>query len=118
MNGPGGAETPRGPAPKYEPSQILLTADVAASAEGTLANTATVSGGQPDPNPGNNGDSATIKVPPSRLEPLTPDPLTPRDVPVQPVSDVKVVKHVDRAAAQVGRRLTSQEARLRVRTSA
>jgi uncharacterized repeat protein (TIGR01451 family) len=87
-------------------AQILVTADVASTASGTLPNTATVTGGQPDPNPDNNSDSATVKVPFSPLQPLTPDPLTPLDIPVQPVSDLKVVKHVDRAAAQVGQRLT------------
>jgi uncharacterized repeat protein (TIGR01451 family) len=87
-------------------AQILLTADVTASAEGILKNTATVTGGQPDPNPDNNSSAETVKIPLSPLQPLTPDPLTPIDVPVQPVSDMKIVKHVDRAAAQVGQQLT------------
>ncbi|MBS1881578.1 MAG: DUF11 domain-containing protein [Actinobacteria bacterium] len=89
---------------------ILVVAQVAPSAAGTIPNTATVSGGQVDPNPEDNSSSASIEV-----DPLTPAPLPPPqagkpppDAPVvspaeaQSLADVGVVKHVDRAAARVG----------------
>jgi uncharacterized repeat protein (TIGR01451 family) len=93
-------------------AQILVTANVAPDAGGALTNTAIVAGGQTDPNLANNTASATINV-----TPLTPDPLpvpasgvlasiTTVTAPDQGVSDLRIVKHVDRIAAHTGQRLT------------
>jgi len=41
---------------------INVVADVASSVSGTLTNTAQIFGGNPDPNPGNNTDTATTIV--------------------------------------------------------
>lgn len=71
-------------------AQILVTANVSSSATGTIANSATVSAFQTDPNPANNSSSATIEVdPPS---------------PVQQ-TDVQVLKHVNHPAARFGETL-------------
>jgi uncharacterized repeat protein (TIGR01451 family) len=69
-----------GPIAKGAVAQILLSASVAAGASGTLANTATVTGGQPDPNPDNDKSSATVDVTPLNPQPLMPGPteLTPQ----------------------------------------
>jgi uncharacterized repeat protein (TIGR01451 family) len=90
-------------------AQILVTANVAPSASGTLTNTAVVIGGQTDPDPGNNTASATVDV-----TPLTPVPLPAASevlasiatAPDQDVSDLSIVKHVDHATARPGQRLT------------
>jgi uncharacterized repeat protein (TIGR01451 family) len=87
---------------------ILAVGQVAPDAGGKISNTATVTGGQVDPHPEDNESTATIEV-----DPLTPKPLVdpvvlplPLADPTQPISDLEVVKHVDRATAQVGQRLT------------
>jgi uncharacterized repeat protein (TIGR01451 family) len=97
-----------GPIANGGSAQILLSASVAASASGALTNTATVTGGQPDPDPTNNSSSATIDVTPLTPTPLTPGPtpLTPLPAPDQPISDLEIVKHVDRVAAHTGQKLT------------
>jgi uncharacterized repeat protein (TIGR01451 family) len=91
-------------------AQILVTANVAPNASGTLTNTTVVTGGQTDPNPANNTSSATIDV-----TPLTPAPLPPATsevlattltAPEQGFTDLSIVKHVDRATAHPGGRLT------------
>jgi uncharacterized repeat protein (TIGR01451 family) len=98
-------------------AQILVTANVDDSSGGAIANTATVAGGQTDPRPENNKAPATIEVTPltpQPLPPLTPlplppgipDPLPSLPVPDQPISDLQIVKHVNRASATLGQRLT------------
>lgn len=72
-------------------AQILVTANVAASVSGPLTNTATVTGDQPDPTPPNNTGTSTVTV-----KPPPPD---------QPVADVQIVKHVDRALIPLGQKL-------------
>lgn len=87
---------------------ILAIAQVAPDAGGKISNTATVTGGQVDPTPEDNESTATIEVDPLTLKPLI-DPVVPPlplAEPTQPISDLRVVKHVDRATAQVGQRLT------------
>ncbi len=88
-------------------AQILITANVAADARGTIANTAVVAGNEPDPDPGNNTSTATIPVIPLTPQPLPdpPAPLTPLPVPAQPVSDLEIVKHVDRSTSHPGQLL-------------
>jgi uncharacterized repeat protein (TIGR01451 family) len=94
---------------------ILVVAQVAPDAAGTIPNTATVTGGEVDPNPGDNSSTAEIEV-----DPLTPEPLKPPESPSAPpapapvvkaastqaLADLSVVKHVDHATALVGQRLT------------
>jgi uncharacterized repeat protein (TIGR01451 family) len=91
-------------------AQILVTANVALNASGAQTNTATVTGGQTDPNPANNTSSATIDV-----TPLTPAPLpVPMSevlaitltAPDQGFSDLSIVKHVDHTTAHPGQQLT------------
>jgi uncharacterized repeat protein (TIGR01451 family) len=93
-------------------AQILVTANVAPNASGAQTNTTVVTGGQVDPNPANNTSSATIDV-----TPLTPAPLPPAAsevlasvttlaAPDQGFSDLSIVKHVDRATAHPGQKLT------------
>jgi uncharacterized repeat protein (TIGR01451 family) len=93
-------------------AQILVTANVAPSAAGSLTNTAVVTGGQTDPNPANNTSSATIDV-----TSLTPAPLPPAasevlasittlPAPDQGFSDLSIVKHVNHATAHPGQQLT------------
>ncbi|MGA9876623.1 MAG: DUF11 domain-containing protein [Solirubrobacteraceae bacterium] len=101
-------------------AQILVTANVAASAAGKIDNTAVVAGGQVDPDPSNNTSSTSIEVtpltptPPPPLPPPLPAPpssealasITTLDVPNQLVSDLRVLKHVNHTTAHVGERLT------------
>jgi uncharacterized repeat protein (TIGR01451 family) len=89
-------------------AQILVTASVAASASSALINTAHVTGDQTDPDPSNNSSSATIAVTPLTPQPLNPGPtpLSPLPAPAQPVSDLAIVKHVNRTTAFVGQKLT------------
>lgn len=92
-------------------AQIFLLARVAANASGSIANTSTVTAGQVDPNPDNNSSTAAIAVTPLTPEPLAPPSLAPetaprKEAPPQPISDLKVVKHVNHAAARIGQRLT------------
>ena len=88
-------------------AQILMTANVAADANGTLVNTAVVAGNEPDPDPSNNTSTTTTPVTPLTPQPLPdpPAPLTPLPVPAQPVSDLEIVKHVDRGISHPGRLL-------------
>jgi uncharacterized repeat protein (TIGR01451 family) len=88
-------------------AQILITANVAADAYGTLANTAVVAGNEPDPDPSNNTSTATTPVTPLTPQPLPdpPAPLTPLPAPAQPVSDLEIVKHVDRNISHPGQLL-------------
>jgi uncharacterized repeat protein (TIGR01451 family) len=69
-------------------TQVLVTANVASNASGTLNDTAKVIADQPDPNPSNNASSASVNVNPS--------------LPAQPIADLQVVKHVNRSTIQVG----------------
>lgn len=94
---------------------ILVVAQVAPDAAGTIPNTAGVTGGEVDPNPEDNSSTAEIEV-----DPLTPEPLKPPESPTAPappapvvgaaatqaLADLGVVKHVDRATALVGQKLT------------
>lgn len=94
---------------------ILVVAQVAPNAAGTIPNTATVTGGEVDPDPEDNSSTAEVEV-----DPLTPEPLKPPESPTAPpppapvvkaaetqaLADVGVVKHVDRATALVGQTLT------------
>lgn len=98
---------------------ILAVGQVAPDAAGTIPNTSTVTGGQVDPDPGDNESSASIEVDPLTPEPLKPVPPAPvpgppAPVPVPPtvsaakaqaIADLGVVKRVDRATARVGQRL-------------
>jgi uncharacterized repeat protein (TIGR01451 family) len=88
-------------------AQILITANVAANAKGTIPNTAVVAGNEPDPDPSNNTSTATIPVIPLTPQPLPdpPAPLTPLTAPAQPVSDLEIVKHVDRNISYPGQLL-------------
>jgi uncharacterized repeat protein (TIGR01451 family) len=89
-------------------AMVFLLARVAPDASGAIPNTSTVTGGQVDPTPENNSSTARIDVVPLTPRPLDPDPLTPLiplPVPEQPVSDLGLVKHVNRAATRVGQRL-------------
>ncbi len=88
-------------------AQILITANVAADAHGTLTNTAVVAGNEPDPDPSNNTSTATTPVTPLTPQPLPdpPAPLMPLPVPAQPVSDLEIVKHVDHSTSHPGRLL-------------
>ncbi len=88
-------------------AQVLVTANVAAGAGGSLKNAAKVTGDQPDPNPNNNTDEATITVTNPPAGPPAPPQTTPAPpAPAQPVSDVKIVKTVNVAAAYPGQKLT------------
>jgi uncharacterized repeat protein (TIGR01451 family) len=90
---------------------ILAVAQVAPNADATITNTASVTGGEVDPNPEDNSSSATVEV-----DPLTPDtlisattssvPPLPLAEPTQPLADLGVVKKVDRATVRPGQRLT------------
>ena len=71
---------------------ILVTANVAQGTTGQIVNTAKVIANNPDPNPGNNTGTSTVRVSP----PGTP----------QPESDLQVVKRVDQANATPGQILT------------
>ena len=73
-------------------STITVVVDVASTASGTITNTATVSGNQPDPNLANNTASVTTQI----------------DVPVVPtsVADLAIVKTANPIAVTVGSDLT------------
>jgi uncharacterized repeat protein (TIGR01451 family) len=89
-------------------AQILITANVAPDAHGTLTNTAVVAGNEPDPDISNNTSTATTPVTPLTPQPLPdpPAPLTPLPAPAQPVSDLEIVKHVDHNTSHPGQVLT------------
>jgi uncharacterized repeat protein (TIGR01451 family) len=74
-------------------AQILVTANVATSAAGSITNTASVIGDHPDPTPGNNTGTSTITVPPPPAG-------------AQPVSDLVMVKTANHRAALLGQQLT------------
>lgn len=78
-------------------AQVLVTANVAATAAGSMVNSATVVGQQPDPDPGNNSSSATVTV---VAQPA------PGAAGSQPVSDIQVAKTVNRRTAYPGQVLT------------
>jgi uncharacterized repeat protein (TIGR01451 family) len=78
---------------------VLVTANVATVASGSIENVATVWSNQGDPNQRNNTARSTVQV-----VPLSPPPTT--DPGVQPVSELSVSKHVDHLIARVGQRLT------------
>jgi uncharacterized repeat protein (TIGR01451 family) len=71
-------------------AQILVTANIASSASGTITNCATATADQSDPDQGNNRACTSGNV--------TPPP--------QPTSDIQVVKKVNHAAAYPGQKLT------------
>ncbi len=73
-------------------AQILVVANVASTATGSITNCATTSGFQTDPNTANNSDCRTVSIP------------SPPSV-AQPV-DVQVVKHVNHPVAKAGEVLT------------
>jgi uncharacterized repeat protein (TIGR01451 family) len=78
---------------------VLVTARIAQNASGTVSNVASVFGHRADPDPRNNVARGDVKVTP------LPPPPTPDPGP-QPVSDLVITKHVSRARALVGGRLT------------
>jgi uncharacterized repeat protein (TIGR01451 family) len=71
-------------------AQILVTANIASTASGTITNCATATEDQSDPDQGNNRACTSGNV--------TPTP--------QPSSDIQVVKKVNHAAAYPGQKLT------------
>lgn len=75
---------------------VSVSATVRTDATGTLVNEACVSERRKDRKPSNDCDSATVSVVP--LPGIDPGP--------QPVSDLRVQKHVSHASARVGQRLT------------
>jgi uncharacterized repeat protein (TIGR01451 family) len=89
-------------------AQILVTANVAADAHGTIVNTAVVAGNEPDPDPSNNTSTATTPVTPLTPQPLPnpPAPLTPLPAPAQLVSDLEILKHVDHNTSRPSQLLT------------
>jgi uncharacterized repeat protein (TIGR01451 family) len=89
-------------------AQILITANVAPDAHDALTNTALVAGNEPDPDTSNNTSTATTPVTPLTPQPLPnpPAPLTPLPAPAQPVSDLEIVKHVDRGTSHPGQLLS------------
>jgi large repetitive protein len=88
-------------------AQILLTANLAPDAHGTLTNAALVVGNEIDPDTTNNTSSATISVTPLTPQalPQPPAPLTPIPAPAQPASDLEIVERVDRVTSRPGQRL-------------
>lgn len=102
---------------------ILAVAQVAPNAGGRVPNTATVTGGEVDPNPEDNSSTAIVEVDPLTPEPLEPESPKPAEAggapgaapskaPVvkgaktQALADLGVVKQVDRGVTRVGRMLT------------
>jgi uncharacterized repeat protein (TIGR01451 family) len=74
-------------------TQVLVTAQVAAGASGSLTNTATVAGDQRDPDPSDNTTTATITV---------PSPPTP----AQARADLAITKRAGRNTVALGQSLT------------
>ncbi|MBS1678814.1 MAG: DUF11 domain-containing protein [Actinobacteria bacterium] len=87
---------------------ILVTAQVAPSAKGTIPNTARVVGGEVDPNPEDNSATAKIVVDPLTPKPLPPAGGAPELGPARPqaIADLAVAKRVDRTTARVGQTVT------------
>ncbi len=83
-------------------AQVLVTADVKANLAGAFKNVASVTSGQPDPQPGNNSSSSSIAVTPPSVAPGTPPSAAP---PSQPVGDLSVVKHASLTIASPGQRI-------------
>lgn len=77
-------------------AQILVVADVSASAQGSITNCADANAFQNDPHTGNNASCSAIPV----VQPPSPAPPTPRPV------DVRVVKRVNHSVARLGQALT------------
>jgi large repetitive protein len=71
-------------------AQVLVTANVASTASGSITNCATATGDQQDPNAGNNHACTTI--------PVTPAP--------EPRSDISIDKRVNHRNAAPGQKLT------------
>lgn len=84
-------------------AHILLTANVAETAGGPVANTARVLGAETDPVPGNNIDRARLDVIPIPVPPPTHPPEV--TVPQQDVADLHVRKRADRRVAHRGQRV-------------
>ena len=74
-------------------AQILVSANLAASASGSVTNCAVASANQGDPNRGNNSSCATTTI------------VTPTPPPAEPV-DLQIVKHVNHGVAKFGQVLT------------
>ena len=72
-------------------AQVLVTAQVAAAATGSLTNGASVRGDEPDPDLADNSASATVTIVPG---------------PPPPPADLRVALHVDRASAVGPRPIT------------
>ncbi len=75
-------------------AQILVTANLAPGASGSVTNCAATSASQTDPNPGNNRSCATTTI------------VTPPPPPPPATVDLTIVKHVNHAAAELGQVLT------------
>jgi uncharacterized repeat protein (TIGR01451 family) len=78
---------------------VVVTATVPLDATGVLVNAAAVFGDQGDENPADNIARARVRVVP------LPPPPTPDPGP-QPTSNLRIIKHVSRARARVGEKLT------------
>jgi uncharacterized repeat protein (TIGR01451 family) len=75
-------------------AQVLVTANLAPTATGSIENCATTSAFQADPTASNNSGCVSVSVAP------------PAPAPAQPGSDVKVVKHVNLGSTYPGHQLT------------
>jgi uncharacterized repeat protein (TIGR01451 family) len=85
-------------------TQVLVTAQTAAGAAGTLSNTATVSGDQNDPDPSDNTATATVTItnpPPPAAVPSPPPPFPP-----QAQSALSITKRTARGRVAFGESLT------------
>jgi uncharacterized repeat protein (TIGR01451 family) len=87
-------------------AQIVIAANVAETASGSVSNTANVVGAEIDRNPYNNSSSASIDVHPIPGPPTVPPAPPPPLPPEQDVSGLRVTKHVARRVVQVGQRVS------------
>jgi len=78
-------------------TQVLVTAQTAADASGSLTNTAIVTGDQSDPDPSDNTSTATVAV---------PSPPTPAQARTQTQADLSVTKRAGRNRVALGQSLT------------
>jgi uncharacterized repeat protein (TIGR01451 family) len=76
-------------------TQVLVAAQAAAGASGSLTNAATVTGDQRDPNPSDNMATATVTV-----------PSPPTQAQAQAPADLSVTKRANRSTVTVGQRLS------------
>jgi uncharacterized repeat protein (TIGR01451 family) len=76
-------------------TQVLVTAQTAAGASGSLTNTATVIGDQRDPDPSDNTGTSTVTV-----------PSPPAQAQAQAPADLSVTKRANRSTVTVGQRLS------------